>query len=243
MCTVTFLPAANGACYITSNRDEKQWRKQALPPQLYNYNGAALTFPKDADAGGTWITMKNNGDAAVLLNGAFKSHVPAPPYRKSRGLIFMDVVSQDLPYEAFAEINLHNIEPFTLVLYKAGNLYECRWDGHTKHHTQLSSLHPHIWSSATLYDEEVVKRRQQWFKKWLADNPKPTQRDIIHFHRFGGEGDTNNDLKMNRGGQVFTVSITSIALHNGLSIMQYLDLQNNQHYTKQTTVSNSLAMV
>ncbi|MGL1516781.1 NRDE family protein, partial [Vibrio parahaemolyticus] len=48
-------------------------------------------FPKDPDGGGTWIALKENGDVAILLNGAFENHIPAYPYRRSRGLIFLDI--------------------------------------------------------------------------------------------------------------------------------------------------------
>jgi hypothetical protein len=32
-----------------------------------------ITYPKDADAGGTWIAKHENGNAVVLLNGGFKN--------------------------------------------------------------------------------------------------------------------------------------------------------------------------
>jgi len=84
MCTVSFIPVG-GKLFISSNRDEKRSRKIALPPAQYEYNELKFVFPKDADAGGTWIAVKENGDAAVLLNGAFINHIAEPPYRKSRG--------------------------------------------------------------------------------------------------------------------------------------------------------------
>ena len=70
MCTVTFIPGKD-RYFITSNRDEKMLRKPAIAPQPYVINGNTLVYPRDADAGGTWIAMNENGNAAVLLNGAF----------------------------------------------------------------------------------------------------------------------------------------------------------------------------
>jgi hypothetical protein len=230
-------------CFITSNRDEKQIRKPAQAPQAYTHNASQITYPKDADAGGTWIAVKDNGDAAVLLNGAFKKHIAVPPYSKSRGLIFLDIFSGEVPFNAFCQISLQNIEPFTLVLFTGGNLQECRWDGNRKYSKALDSGIPHIWSSCTLYDEEVIKRRVLWFSHWLAENPCPCQWDIIDFHRFGGEGDTHNDLRMNRDGMMLTVSITSIALREDAAVMQYLDLQNGQCYSNQTSVLSNLAII
>jgi len=241
MCTVTFIPV-KGKYYLTSSRDEKHWRKQAVAPKEYVHNNLTLIYPKDGDAGGTWIAMKDNGDAAVLLNGAFKKHTSKPPYRKSRGLVFLDIFGAAAPVKHFTKLNLKNIEPFTLILLIDSCLYECRWDGIKKYGKQLQNNKAHIWSSVTLYDEEVVQRREAWFAKWLHANTTPTQHDIINFHRFGGDGDTNNDLRMNREGIVYTVSITGIELGNEKSIMTYLDLKNDQTFTKQTAIISSYSV-
>jgi len=242
MCTVTFIPA-KGGCYITSNRDEKAGRKQALPPATYCYDDIALVYPKDADAGGTWIALHNNGNAAVLLNGAFMAHVPEPPYNKSRGLIFLDVISNELPVQKFLQIDLLNIEPFTLVVFENDSLYECRWDGSRKYHKQLNKNKHHIWSSATLYNEQTVKKREQWFAEWLNKNPTPSMQDILHFHQFAGEGDTQNDLLMNRNNNMLTVSVTGIELNNKKATMHYIDLKDNLLYQQQIAFMGSLKVV
>jgi uncharacterized protein with NRDE domain len=91
MCTVTFIPAADGV-YLTSNRDERLTRPDALFPFRAAQEGQELIYPKDAEAGGSWIALKSAGDAAVLLNGAFAKHQLQPAYRRSRGLVFLDIV-------------------------------------------------------------------------------------------------------------------------------------------------------
>jgi uncharacterized protein with NRDE domain len=226
MCTVTFIPVKD-KIFITSNRDEKKSRKKAIPPAIYNYQGVKLIFPKDAEAGGTWIAMKENGHAGVLLNGAFISHVAEPPYRKSRGLIFLDIFSTDRPSAEFLKTNLESIEPFTFVLLEENSLYEFRWDGNERYCKQLPSHRPHIWSSATLYDGLVVKKREQWFASFLNNNPTPTQLDILNFHRFTGDGDNNNDLLMNRNNGLSTVSISGMLLTSDRGSMKYLDMKSN----------------
>ena len=242
MCTVTFMPVGE-TVYLTSNRDESSVRPPAIPPIAYLHGNATITYPKDAQAGGTWIAMKDNGDAAVLLNGAFKKHIPTPPYRKSRGLVFLDIFTAAEPVDNFRGGNLFNIEPFTLVLHIGGQLNECRWDGAKKHYAVIDNNRPHIWSSATLYDEEVVYRRKQWFVEWLGTHPQPTRQEIFDFHRFGGEGDSHNDLRMNRNGKMLTVSITGMEMSNGLAVMRYLDLQSNQIHTSETIVTNNFAVI
>ena len=226
MCTVSFIPA-NNKFFITSNRDEKLSRKIAVAPGMFGYNGQKLFFPKDTDAGGTWIVMKENGDAAVLLNGAFICHKADPSYRLSRGIILLDIFSVEKPSVGFSKIDLSGIEPFTIVLLENNCLYEFRWDGNEKYGKQLNVNHPYIWSSATLYDGFAVKKREQWFATFLHDHPTLTQQDILNFHRFTGDGDKQNDLLMVRGEMYTTVSITSILLTKDRGSIKYMDIKNN----------------
>jgi hypothetical protein len=238
MCTVTFIPV-RGNFFITSNRDEKNSRTKAVPPSRYNHNGWNLIYPKDAAAGGTWIAMKENGDAAVLLNGAFIYHASQPPYRKSRGVLFIEVLSSGRPALTFSKIDLFEIEPFTFVILEKNCLYEFRWDGTERYCKQLSNSRPHIWSSATLYDGLVIKKREQWFVKFLNRTPNPTQQDILNFHQFSGDGDSSYDLLMNRDGIYSTVSITSILLNADRGVMKYHDLKDNKTSEIKTGLINA----
>lgn len=240
MCTVTYIPSKD-SIFLTSNRDEKSWRTPAYAPALYTFDSGKIIFPKDGDAGGTWIALHENGNTAIFLNGAFIEHTPKPPYRKSRGLILLDLIDHSTPYNCFLAINLNNIEPFTAIIRDNSHLFECRWDGQQKHHTELDSDTCHIWSSATLYGPAIVEKRNNWFKKWLEKNESPSQEDILHFHQFTGDGDSHNDLKMNRDGKVFTVSVTSVNISNDLLGMKYLDLQNNQQHHLELLPESSMA--
>ena len=226
MCTVSFIPVKE-KFFITSNRDEKLTRKNAVTPGMFIYKDQKLFFPKDADAGGTWIVMKENGDAAVLLNGAFICHNAEPPYRLSRGIILLDIISSERPSVAFTKMNLQDIEPFTLVLLENNCLYEFRWDGTEKYCKQLNVNRPYIWSSATLYNGFVVKKREQWFASFLNDHPTPTQQDILKFHQFTGDGDKHNDLLMTRDGVYTTLSITSIMLTKDRGCIKYEDTKSD----------------
>lgn len=231
MCTVSFIPVRDNF-FITSNRDEKKTRRQAIPPAVHNFESGRIIFPQDADAGGTWIAMHENGNVAVLLNGAFIKHVPQPPYRLSRGQILLHLISTEYPVRRFENLNLDRIEPFTLVLVDGGDLYECRWDGNKKSCRQLRKYRHHIWSSSTLYDEEVVRKREHWFASFLNKNPNPTQQDILNFHCFSGEGNKSIDLQMERGENYSTVSITSILLTVDRGSMKYLDLNDEKCYER-----------
>lgn len=238
MCTVTFIPVKDKV-FITSNRDEKYARKQAIPPEIYFENGNRIIYPKDADAGGTWIAMNENGNAAVLLNGAFEKHISEPPYRKSRGLIFMEVISAAMPVRYFMQMDLSGIEPFTMIIFD-NCLYECRWTGVTRHCRQLKKYRPYIWSSSTLYDEAIVKKREQWFAAFLNKNPHPTQEQVLDFHLFSGDGDKRNDLHMNRDGLLSTVSVTGMAIVYRRCTVNYHDLKSNTVHRKELRLAGSL---
>lgn len=221
MCTVTFVPFRNGIL-LTSNRDEQIVRAPALLPEKYRGETGDILLPKDGQAGGTWIALHNNGNAMVLLNGAFNKHAHNPPYRKSRGLIFLDVFDSHSPYTNFSTIDLNNIEPFTLIIWEGGELFEARWDGTSKYVTPLPVSEPRIWSSATLYNPEVRKKRRLLFDKWLMETSCRSAEEIRKFHEFAHYNDIT--VKMEGNGKLQTVSITGIEITNNKAVMHYKDM-------------------
>jgi len=242
MCTVTFIPVQE-KYFITSNRDEKTVRKLAIPPALYQVESGKILFPKDGDMGGSWIASHENGNTAVLLNGAFKKHLPQPPYRLSRGKILLHVIASETPVTRFDRVNLERIEPFTLIIFEKGDLYECGWDGIKKYCKQLKSYRPYIWSSVTLYEEQVIKKRESWFTSFLNENPIPTQQEVLHFHHFTGDGNKDHDLRMERGELYSTVSITSIALSPDRADMIYHDLKEQKIYETEIDLTTDYTFI
>ncbi|MBC6489859.1 NRDE family protein [Flavihumibacter stibioxidans] len=236
MCTVTYLPTDSGVL-ITSNRDEKIVRSRALPPASYEMNGHRLVFPRDPDAAGTWITMKENGQMAVLLNGGWQKHEPVYPYRKSRGLVFLDIAATDNLFEGFESVSLENIEPFTIVLFQDGMLQENRWDGSRKHSRFMDASEPQIWSSVTLYSDEVIRQRKDWFHAWLLQHPSPDIQAVRSFHLFGGAGDEHNGIRMNRNNEMLTVSITSMEKTPNTATMFYTDLLEDAHFQVEVSLT------
>lgn len=239
MCTVTYIPSAQG-CLITSSRDESMARPNAIMPGLYEHNGTKIIYPKDTKANGSWIAFTQTGNAAVLLNGAFEKHTPKPPYRKSRGLVFIDIISHPQPEFCFLGMNFDGIEPFTIILFVNGFLFEARWDGQQKHFVQLNEKENHIWSSATLYTSEIINKREKWFFDWVAKSKSHSPADVFSFHHFAGDGDTANSILMNRGNEMLTVSITGIDLCLDAGTMQHYDLKQNTHSLKTMQLTASL---
>jgi hypothetical protein len=195
-------------------------------------NGSVL-FPKDSVGGGTWISLHENGNALVFLNGGFVKHSPKPPYRKSRGLVLLQLADTLSPTESFQLFEFSGIEPFTAVVWDNEKLYECCWDGKGRHIKELDPGAAHIWSSVTLYDPHVIAKRKKWFRSWLKKNPDPSLDDVLIFHQFTGDGDKQNDLSTNRDGNVITVSITGIELAHEKGRMQYIDLSTRQTFFSQ----------
>jgi len=237
MCTVTYIPAKDGV-YITSNRDEQGGRPSAAEPAIVAGRTGRLLFPRDTRAGGSWFVVHERGAVLVLLNGAGERHIPQPPYRKSRGLILLDLAESLDSFFEFKMVNLNGIEPFTLILLENGCLYECRWDGVEKAHRPIDVAIPHIWSSVTLYDPAIRQKRREWFDTWLQDNPAADQEKVLQFHQFAGGGDSNLDVlrsrrnllkdsgeKLTNGKEgLLTVSVTSLQIADGNARMQYLDI-------------------
>ncbi len=229
MCTVTFI-SGSGSYLLTSSRDEKIARSQAVPPHIYRHNNCRLLYPRDANAGGSWIALKDDLTAAVLLNGAFESHIPQPPYHLSRGIILLEIIGADNPAASFLQMDLRGIEPFTLVLLESFQLFECRWDGKLKYQSKPDMQQNYIWSSATLYNAATRDKRASWFQQWQQLHIQPAQPAVMDFHRFAGDGDEKNSILMNRQGELNTVSITSLQLTKETGSMYYFDLKDGATY-------------
>lgn len=230
MCTVSFVRAGSSVI-ITSNRDEHVQRENADAPAFQLLATKKIIFPKDARAGGSWFAVADTGVVSVLLNGAFKKHTPHPPYRKSRGLILLEIIEADRPVVFFNEMNLENIEPFTIVLYQPGLLHELRWDGINKYERQLDADRNYIWSSATLYIDEIIRQREAQFEKFISLPAAVTAQEIYTFHA-SNNGDTENGLIINRQTGMKTFSITQTVVNSDTVNFLHSDLLLQKRYTE-----------
>ncbi|OYU79169.1 MAG: hypothetical protein CFE23_15345 [Flavobacterium sp. BFFFF1] len=226
MCTVSFVNAG-GKIIITSNRDEQVLRP-AIPPSKYVVQDKNLIFPKDPKAGGTWYAVDEQANVLVLLNGAAEKHKHLPPYRRSRGLIVLDLLGSDSAIKSWADIDLENVEPFTLVLFFGKKLYQLRWDGSEKSTVSLNENQNHVWSSSTLYPKDVRERRAAWFSTFLDTKPEVTEKDMLHFHRYTESEDTEYGLVINRNDLLKTLSITQAVIDQNTLSLTYADLINNE---------------
>jgi len=217
MCTVTFLPTAEGYIF-TSNRDETPERS-STPLSEREIGDHLIHFPKDPLAGGTWFATDATAFSLIILNGGFVKHKHRPSYRISRGLVLLDFFKYRNVEKYVSDYDFDGVEPFTLVIAESQDetiVHELVWDEKQLHHKIFHNPEPMIWSSSTLYPDEVRNERKSWFEKWLTSKEERTQKNIIEFHRSGGKGDAWNDFVMDRNGLVQTISITSIEMKDNV---------------------------
>lgn len=233
MCTLTFIHNSSGIS-ISSNRDEHVDRGISKFPVTLQVKDQLVTFPQDPEAGGTWLAASSSKRVTVLLNGAFRKHKHLPPYRLSRGV----VVLESFQYENLAQFRLHynltDIEPFTLVHFDLlhQHIEEVRWDGESTSYRTLAFNAPHIWSSATLYNDETIRERENWFKEWIQ-KPNLDAQQMMNFHQFGGGTLHANSITMKRNSFLKTVSISQVtACKNHFNFSHHILLNDTLFTTK-----------
>lgn len=226
MCTITFFPKPCGGFVLSSSRDECPDRKIAGVVQMES-KSARIVFPRDALAGGSWIAADSNGQVLCLLNGAFFGHERTPPYRKSRGLIVLDLLeATDIP-SCFEGYDLEGVEPFTLIWAGQGMLWKFCWDGVRRVLQRLDPGNKYIWSSPTLYNHEARTRRERWLEDWF-DTPGDYSREaILKFHHEAGKEDSYDGLVICRAGSVQTVSISQFVAERGFYSFYYFELEES----------------
>ena len=230
MCTVSFVNA-NGKIIITSNRDEKVIRPKAIEPKSYCINNKNILFPRDPKAGGTWFAVDEYSNILVLLNGAEEKHVLKDSYRKSRGLIVLELISSKSPIDAWEEISLDNIEPFTLVLFENQKLFQLRWNETKKSMLELDINQSYIWSSSTLYSAAIREKRANWFTTFLDTQPEVSANELFNFHRYTEEKNEEHGLVINRDNLMKTLSITQAVIDQNKVALFHHDLINKHDFS------------
>jgi len=222
MCTVTIFYIGNNDFVLTSNRDEAPDRK-SVPPDFYIVNSTRMLFPKDELAGGTWIGLSEKKRLVCLLNGGFVKHIRRDNYKFSRGVVVKDLLASEDVATSIKDYSFTNVEPFTIIIADWNcdlKFFDLVWDGEIAHFNQLP-LETKIWSSSTLYSDEMKTERHQWFEEFKKNN-ELTSKSALDFHSTETE---NKDfgIVMDRS-FVKTTSITQVEKINDTLSMTYFDL-------------------
>lgn len=160
MCTVTFVPKANGYL-LAMNRDDAYSRAAANVPSTFQYNGVTAIYPSES-SGGTWISVNNAELAFALLNW---NRPFLYPKHRSRGEIIPSIahhVEFDQVAASLEHMSFEGIYPFRLLCFSGCNhqVREWRWDG------ELSTI-THAWD------------RRHWFSSSLSDDEALAQRSVV----------------------------------------------------------------
>lgn len=180
MCTVSYIPSKSGYI-LTSNRDENPLRNTISPKKQQLTNGETIVAPIDQQKQGTWIATNTRNKTACLLNGAYKKHQRALPYKRSRGHYVVEAFMYDTFSKFTEKVNLYNIEPFTLIFIENAAPQVLVWDGMEKHYTMLNKNIPQMWSSSTLYSEEEHYKKTFFFKNAI-DETGINETQLLHIH-------------------------------------------------------------
>lgn len=227
MSTVSFINK-NGVVTITLNRNENVGRQTTMAPRNYNHNGKNVFYPKDTESGGTWCSVAENGTVLTLLNGGIEQHSSKAFYRKSRGLVVLDLISNVSPKDSWNELNLTHIEPFTLILYQAQKLYQLIWDGVVKRKIMLDETKNHIWSSVILNNQEMREKRASSFFDFLQETPTYSATEIMNFHKRFKEFHSQDNKILSDRDNVKMLSITQVIVDKNRGVMRYYDLLNEK---------------
>ncbi len=219
MCTVTYLPQADG-WLLTNNRDETPLRATSHLVKD-NLGQHTLLYPPD-EKGGSWIAVSATGRVVCLLNGGFAKHAHRPPYRHSRGLIVLEAVRSEKAETYAQKTDLFQIEPFTLICVDNHCFMEWVWDGSESHIKHLDRGANYIWSSSTLYNIEQKERRIREFENFILKNEHFPHK-LLQFHQSKPFGEAETDFLMDRPG-VKTIAITQVEKRLGKMHFQYFNL-------------------
>jgi uncharacterized protein with NRDE domain len=226
MCTVSFVNS-NNKIIITSSRDEHKDRGNTAEPVCFELTHKKICFPKDEKSQGTWFGVSSKNEIMVLFNGGFQNHVRQPYYRKSRGIIFTDLLGSADVLAAWAAIDLTDIEPFSLVYFALQQLHKMTWTGAEKTLEALPLSQSYIWSSPTLYTPEQAAERQIWFAEKMSHTEQPTPQDMIDFHCLTQPENQEYGLRIRRSNGMQTQSISQAVFEQNIVTLDYLKINNS----------------
>ena len=216
MCVVSYI-SHNEGFYFTSNRDIPKNRKVAIFPKDYNIKGHNIIFPKDPDAGGSWIAATSE-KLGCVLNAKNKREINN---NNSRGLLLIDLLQQDDSDKYFIKTNLEKIYPFSIIELDTSKktLKKFIWNGDNRKIEKLNINKNYLWLSSSIYKSNTINKKSELFNIML--NTEISKRHIKKFHLENQFHDINQN-------KINTVSITQVSGSFNIEEMSYHDLLNNK---------------
>lgn len=180
MCTVVFVPIADGGYLLGHNRDERRDRGHATPPTLHAFGQRRALAPGDPDAGGTWLGVDSEGCTVCILNASESPDRVLPQRPRSRGLVVRDLLARGLDGGALDELD--DVRAFEVLLVEPGgsrsaaSVVSVRWDGRTVERTRLDG--PFLRVSSTLDPVGATREREASFRRRWPDERPASSREI-----------------------------------------------------------------
>jgi hypothetical protein len=240
MCTVSCLPDVAPAyggdspiqLRVVFSRDELRTRLPAVPPLLVERGARRVLMPRDADAGGTWIAVNDEGVVFALLNlhtDDKRGHGTSPgsPRLRTRGVVIEALVEAATAIEALERtdaLDARAFRPFrVLACDRHGSVAEAVSDGASICRGVRQLDGPLMRTSSSLGDAVVIGPRRALFRTLIGDSTRPTAatQDAFHDHYWPGARELS--VRMSRR-DARTVSITTVELRDGAVRMLYHEL-------------------
>ena len=99
----------------------------------------------------------------------------------------------------------------------------------------LNANENYIWSSSTLYSQNVRRQRAKWFTEFIENNSSLNEESMMHFHRYTMSENTEFGLVINRNDLLKTLSITQMVIENNRLSLTHVDLQNEEIFPNNQT--------
>jgi hypothetical protein len=217
MCTVSFVPKANGF-YLAMNRDEKRSRATALPPKVFDLSDRRVIYPREL-SGGTWIAVNDSGVCLALVNW---HRIEREPVNRivSRGRVITALAgkanSADVA-NGLRGLRLQATRPFRLIAIIPADkaITEWRWN------LERLSKHKHPWRTQHWFSSGFDERKAESVRRSTCERRPTTDINQLRaLHRSHAPRRGPFSICMHRD-DAATVSYTEIKVEDGKITMYY----------------------
>ena len=222
MCTVSFLPSADGFL-LAMNRDELRTRPTALPPEYSQTGELRSLYPRDP-GGGTWVGVNEAGLVFALLDWhARPSHGPGATASRSKLIpALLAAGSPQTAREVRCRLDLAALGPFRLVVAAAGGrrLEEWRSDGEGGCEVAPLPWRRAHWFSSSFDEARANRTRTETCEREAWVSPARTLAWLHDLHRSHHPAKGAFSVCMHRANAA-TANCTELAVNASAATMTY----------------------
>ncbi len=212
MCIISFYKT-NNKIILTHNRDEKISRIASLKIEERKWHNKIFYSPVDHLKNGTWIFYSEQYIACILNGGKEKPLALKNEYKKSRGIVLLDLMKYDSVHEYIDSESFEDIAPFTLFVHeiKSKKTFLLFWNEIKLEINDLTDVNFVFRASSTLYSPKRMHELENIFHKFN----NPSSQAIFDLHQSIAMKD--GDVEKGKA----TTSITQIIADASSTKMKY----------------------